>query len=41
MGYGVTHRLQRLFPEVALQYHEWKIPTNVSKAAFLIIRDKK
>ncbi len=26
MSYGVTHRLQRIPPDLALQYREWNIP---------------
>ncbi|KAL9076752.1 MAG: hypothetical protein Q9161_000737 [Pseudevernia consocians] len=28
MSYGVTHRLQRISPDVALQYKDWTIPIN-------------
>ncbi|KAF6224986.1 hypothetical protein HO133_010181 [Letharia lupina] len=27
-GYGVSHRLQRMFPDTALQYKNWRIPVN-------------
>ena len=33
-GYGVPHRLQRLFPDIALQYKDWTIPKNVSSTRF-------
>ena len=29
MGYGTSHRLQRISPDVALQYREWTIPAGV------------
>ncbi|MCJ1247251.1 hypothetical protein MMC30_004465 [Trapelia coarctata] len=28
IGYGVTHRLQRVSPDVPLQFNEWTIPVN-------------
>lgn len=38
IGYGVSHRLQRLFPDTVLQYHEYAIPimTPVSMTTLLI-----
>ena len=29
LSYGVSHRLQRVSPDVALQYKDWNIPINV------------
>ena len=38
IGYGISHRLQRLFPDDVLQYKGWTVPTNtpVSMTAVLI-----
>lgn len=38
IGYGVSHRLQRLFPDTVLQYNGYSIPTNtpVSMTAVFI-----
>ena len=30
IGYGVSHRLQRISPDVPLKFNEWTIPVNVS-----------
>ena len=41
IGYGVTHRLQRLFPDTTLQYDKYAIPasTPVSMTSVLIHDD--
>lgn len=36
VGHGVTHRLQRLSPDVALQYKEWTIPVNVGQPTMIL-----
>lgn len=36
VGNGVTHRLQRISPDIALQYKEWTIPINVGTHSMIL-----
>ncbi|MCJ1465822.1 hypothetical protein MMC07_004441 [Pseudocyphellaria aurata] len=38
VGHGISHRLQRISPDIALQYKEWTIPANtpVSMSSILM-----
>lgn len=36
VGHGVVHRLQRISPDIALQYKEWTIPVNVGEPMLIL-----